>query len=77
MILRSSSYNVYAQVKGQAVSTGSGSGDLADIMTLVIQLKRDAMALTQLVEEAATEAGELQTLIKLRETLEALENGGH
>lgn len=76
-LLRCKSFNLYARVGEDHVTHGAGSGDLSDMMMLVVQLKRDVIGITSALEAAATEAGELQLLIELRKTIEELENGGN
>ena len=75
-IITAQSYSLYFKRGGNHYSCASGSGDLSDLIAVAIQLKRDSGEMMKAIEVAATESGELQLLIKLREAMDKID-GGH
>lgn len=61
---------------GNMDGVGFGGGDLSEIMTIAIQVKRTYNSMINMIENSAEEAGELHSLLEMRKTIEELDDGG-
>lgn len=74
-VIRAKQLFLYSQAKlgGDISVAGFGVGDLSDMMLVAIELKRSYNSMTEMIEHAATEAGELHLLNELKKVTEAAE----
>lgn len=76
-IFRSNQFIVFSVKNGKPDAVAYGEDDLAEVMQMAIQMKKSYNQMVKMIEAAAEQQDELQTLMQMRQALEAVDDAGH